>query len=128
MPQDQQQALRRISDHMILQGMGDYLVSEKFSRFCREHEVYEIWGGFLGASGDRPELYGSDKIKNAFFLLLQHICQIRKAEFPKIIAGILADSTKKTADPSFVPTIKQDLIHLGYSIEDVEDSFRTMSM
>jgi hypothetical protein len=127
MPKDTQKALRLISDRMIRQGMGNYLVSGKFSRFCREHDIADIWGGLLGLSDGKPELYGSDVIRNAFFLLLEHIYRGRRAELPKIIAGILADYEKKTPDASFVPAIKQDLIYLGYSMEDVDDSFKTMS-
>jgi hypothetical protein len=127
MAQDPYKALRLISDHMIRHGMGDYLVSGKFSRFCREHDIAEIWGGLLGSTDGRPELYGNDVTRNAFFLLLEHIYRGRREELPKIIAGILADYAKNTPDSSFVPAIKQDLIHLGYSIEYVEDSFKTIN-
>ncbi len=127
MAQDPQKTLMLISDHMIRQGMGDYLASGKFSRFCKEHDIAEIWAGLLGSSDGKPELYGSDVVRDAFFLLLQHIYRGRRVELPKIIAGILADYAKKTADPSLVPAIKQDLVLLGYSMEDVEDSFKTMS-
>jgi hypothetical protein len=126
MPQDPHKALRLIADHMIRRGMGDYLVSVKFSRFCREHDIAEIWGGLLGSTDGKPELYGSDVIRDAFLLLLEHIYRGRRAELPGIIASILADYAKKMPDPSFIPAIKQDLILLGYSMDDVEDSFKTM--
>src|SRR5208337_3598244 len=116
MPQDPHKALRLIADHMIRQAIGDYLVSGKFSRFCREHDIAEIWGGLLGSTDGKPEVYGSDVIRNAFFLLLEHIYRVRKEELPKCGAGICRNYAKKSPDPSFVPAIKQDLIQLGYSM------------
>src|SRR5208337_2846618 len=110
MPQDPHKALRLIADHMIRQAIGDYLVSGKFSRFCREHDIAEIWGGLLGSTDGKPELYGSDVIRNAFFVVLVHICRVRKEEFPKVVAGTRTHKKKRPPDPSFVPAIKQDLI------------------
>jgi hypothetical protein len=123
MPHDPDPVLRLLSDHMIREGTGDYLLSGKFRRFCRKHNLSEIWGGLLGSSGDRPELYGNDMVRNALFQLMQHIYRGRKADLPKILAGLLVDYGKNPSCSSFVPAIQQDLIDLGYSREDVEDAF-----
>ncbi|HVP96067.1 hypothetical protein [Methanoregula sp.] len=124
MPQDpHRHAIRLLSDQMIREGLGDYLLSEQFSRFCRKYDIYEIWTGLLGASLDRPDLYGPDILGNAVSLLLQHIYRGRNAEFPRILAGLLADYTKKPLNPLFVSTIKRDLIQLGYNEIDVDNTF-----
>jgi hypothetical protein len=120
--------LRLLSDRMIREGFGDYLLSEQFSRFCRRYDIYEIWSGLLTNSGDRPELYGSDTIRNAFFRLQQHIFRGRNAEFPRILAGLLADYARKPLDPSFVSAIKQDLIQLGYTANDVDNTFSVVGL
>ena len=123
MPQDPQQALRHLSDRMIREGIGNYLLSGQFLRFCSDHDLSEIWGGLLRDSADRPEVYGSDTVRNALFRLLEHIYHGRKVEFPRIFADLLADYAKKPSDLLFVPAVKQDLIKLGYSREEVEESF-----
>ena len=130
MPADpHREVLRLLSDRMVREGgFGDYLLSEQFSRFCREYDIYELWSGFLTNAGDRPDLYGSDMIRNAFFPLLQHLYQWRKSEFPRILAGILADYAKKPPGPMCVPAIRQDLIRLGYTSNDVDDTFSAVNL
>jgi len=120
-------ALRLLSDRMVSKGFGDYLLSERFSRFCRKNDIYDIWSGLLTESGDRPDLYGSDMIRHAFFLLLQHIFRVRNAEFPRILAGILANYAEKPPDPSFLSDIKQDVTRLGYAANDLDDAFSALS-
>jgi len=130
MPADpHREVLRLLSDRMVREGgFGDYLLSEQFSRFCKNYDIYEIWSGLLTNAGDRPDLYGIDTTRNAFFLLLQHILRGRSAEFPRILAGLLADYAKKPLDPLFVSAIRQDLTRLGYTPDDVDDTFSAVSL
>jgi hypothetical protein len=108
--------------------MGNYLLSDHFSLFCREHNLSEIWDGLLGFSRDKPELYGGDIIRDAFFQLLQHICRGRRKEFLEILIGLLADYSKISLKSNLVPTIKQDLIRPGYSLKEVEVMISTMDV
>ncbi len=128
MPQDSQQTIRLLSNHIIRQGMGNYLLSDHFSRFCREHNLAEIWEGLLGSSRDKPELYGDDVMRDAFFHLLQHIYRGRREKFLEILVALLADYSKISLDSNLVPTIKQDLIRLGYPLKEVEDMVSTMDV
>ena len=96
-------------------GYRELPVIRTILRFWQDHDLSEIWGGLLRDSADRPEVYGSDTVRNALFRLLEHIYHGRKVEFPRIFADLLADYAKKPSDLLFVPAVKQDLIKLGYS-------------
>jgi hypothetical protein len=43
MPQDSQKTIRELSDHIVTPDFEDYLLSEQFTRFCREHDIDDIW-------------------------------------------------------------------------------------
>jgi len=103
--------------------MSNYLLSEKFSRFCKKHNLYEIWGGLVASLDGKPDLYGNDRTDYAFFLLLQHIYYVRRDKLLKILADLLADYAKKPLPLPVVRMIKQDLLHLGYSRNEVKDTF-----
>jgi len=123
MPQDPKKTIRLLSDHIFRLNISTYLLSEQFTRFCREQDIDDMWEGLLRLSNDSPDLYDSDVAKNAFSLLLEQIYRMRKDEFPGILAGLLADFSGAVPSPFIFRTIKGDLIQLGYPGKDMEDIF-----
>jgi hypothetical protein len=123
MAQDSQKTIRQLSDHILTLDIGDYLVSEQFTRFCRKHDIDDIWTEELDMSREKPYLYGGDTVKKAFFWTLQHLYQKKKDEFPGILAGLLTDFSGRYPGPSIFHEISEDLIRLGYSKKDVENKF-----
>jgi len=121
MPQDTREKIRQLSDHIVDMDTGSFLLSEQFSRFCREYGIDEIWGGLLTSAEDRPDLYGNEIARHAFSRLLEHIYRKKRADFLPILSGLLALDPKKPCDPSFFSTIKQDLLGLGYSEKDAKE-------
>ena len=114
--------LRQLSDHILETGIGNYLLSEQFTLFCVAHDIEDIWSAALELSRDKPQLYGGDVAKNAFFEVVQHIHHSRKNEFPNIITALLADVSGKHTAPTSVSEIQEDLIRLGYSWEELENA------
>jgi len=125
MKPESRKILRQLSDHILELETRNYLASGQFTRFCTAHEIEDTWSAGLELSRDKPQLYGRDVEKNAFFEFLQHIHHSRKNEFPKIITELLTDVSGKHPAPTSVFRIQEDLIRLGYSREDVEKAFLT---
>ena len=123
MPQDPRKTISRLSDHVVLTGTVDYLLSDQFTRFCREQDIEDSWTEALGYSRDKPDLYGDAVVKNAFLMLLRHLYLNRTDEFPNLVAGLLADCYREYPGPAFVEDILQDLTLLGYSRSDIETLF-----
>ena len=121
MTKDTREGIRQLSGHIMDMDNGKFLVSEQFSRFCREHQIDEMWGGLLTSAGDRPDLYGDEIIRHALFRLLEHICHKRRSEFLSILHGLLLLLQKNSCNPSLFPAVRQDLIGLGYSPEEAEE-------
>jgi hypothetical protein len=121
--QDPRKTISQLSAHIVRPGVVDYLVSEPFTRFCREHDIEDAWNEALGLSGDKPDLYGDAVVKNAFLMLLGHLYVSRRDEFPELLAGILAGFSRGYQGPLFFSEILQDLTRLGYSRSDMEILF-----
>jgi hypothetical protein len=127
MKPESRKILRQLSDHILETGIGNYLLSEQFTRFCAAHGIEDIWSAALELSRDKPQLYGGEVAKNAFFEVVQHIYHCRKNEFPKIIASLKVDISGKHPAPSSVVRIQEDLNRLGYSRKDVENAFTSLT-
>jgi len=123
MPGDTKERIRQLSDHMMEMDNGNFLLSEQFSRFCREYDIDEIWDGLLASAGDRPDLYGKEGLRHAFSRLLEHLYQKKRADFPRILSGLVALVPKKASDLLYLSTIRKDLSALGYSRDDAEVYF-----
>jgi len=123
MPQDPRKTISRLSDHIVLTGTVDYLLSDRFTRFCRERDIGDSWTEAMEYSRDKPDLYGSAVVKNAFLMLLRHLSMSRADEFPSLVAGLLADCYREYPGPAFVEDIILDLTLLGYSRSDMETMF-----
>ena len=106
--------------------IDDYLASENFSEFCREHDLSDAWKEKLESSQDRPDLYGRDVMKNALVLFLHHISHCRPDEFLALFTRILAGFSQ--AGPLILPLndLKRELLLLGYSDDDIDHEFANL--
>ena len=120
---DSRKIIGQLSAHLLDLEIARYLVSEHFTRFCRERNIDDIWKEDLDFSRDKPNLYGDDVVKNAFLHFLEHIYQSRKDEFLGILAVLIRESSGIRPEPAFFREINQDLIRLGYSMEDMKTIF-----
>jgi hypothetical protein len=112
--------MEKISSQLWVHPFGDYLASEKFARFRREHDLGDAWQEFLQLSRDRPDLYGSMVTKTAFSLFLSHIYHERPVEFLSLFAGIIADFSGGYPGKIPVDDIKSSLLLLGYPQETID--------
>ena len=123
MQQDPRKTISHLSDHILQPGMAEYLQSQQFARFCREHDLEDVWNEALGYSGDNPALYGDAVVKHAFRMLVRHLYRSRMEEFPELLAGLLADFFGNYPGPAFVSRILDDLDGLGYTRKYMEAMF-----
>jgi hypothetical protein len=101
----------------------EYLSSEHFLRFCREHDLEDHWKDMLELSYDTPGLYGSSVIKNAFILFLDRIFYTRKDEFPALFARLMMEFCRWNTCDLPLDDLKTDLVHLGYSDQEISNEF-----
>jgi hypothetical protein len=123
MPQDLKTTIGHLSSHLLQPGMVDYLESQKFARFCREHDLSDVWSEALGYSGDTPDLYGDAITKKAFLMLVRHLYRSRMEEFPELLAALLADFYTNYPGPEFVSIVLDDLADVGYTRKYMEAMF-----
>ena len=123
MPQDIESPIQRMTDHVFTLPIGNYLVSESFSLFCRQYDLEDLWKEYRVLSRDRPELYGHFVIKNAFLLFLQHIFHSRPDEFLEVVTQFLFRFSREIVQPLPLNDLKRDLMDLGYSYKDIETEF-----
>lgn len=128
MPQDTKKPIQRLTDRLFTLPIGNYLVSENFSLFCRQHDLEDLWKEYRVLSRDRPELYGHFVIKNAFVRLLQHIFHSRPNEFLEVVTHFLSSFSQEISDPLPLDDLKKDLMDLGYSDRDLETEFSVLRM
>ncbi|RPI39830.1 MAG: hypothetical protein EHM53_04280 [Methanoregulaceae archaeon] len=114
MDDDRSQTFRELTALLGALPIGDYLVSEDFSRFLRNHDLEDAWNEYLVLSRDKPDLYGDSVIKNAFSLFLSHIFHRRREMFLSLFSGLLADFSRGIPCTLPVDDIKPFLLLLGY--------------
>ena len=102
---------------------GEYLQSEDFSGFVREHDLDEVWEVALETSRDTPDLYGRAAIRNAFVTFLQHACHRDPEGFPGTVAGLLAAFSLWSGRTLPLRDLKNDLADLGYPDTVLEREF-----
>ena len=123
-----EKAINRLAEHLFAVPVEEYLVSEEFSRFCKDHHIADIWAGQLELSKEtRPELYGRDVVKNAFVLFLRHILHSRPGDFPEVFTLFLTDFLKGRSLVFPLGELKKDVLCLGYPAEDIENRFLNLS-
>ena len=126
MPRDTRKTVKRLADHLFTLPMGNFLVSENFSLFCRQHDLEDIWKEYRVLSRDKPDLYGHFVIKNAFVRLLHHIFHSRPDEFLEVVTHLLSMFSQKISQPLPLDDLKKDLMDLGYSDKDLETEFSAL--
>jgi hypothetical protein len=120
MPRDTRKAIKRLTAQVFTCPVDVYLASEKFSDFCRNHDILDAWKQYLEISRETPELYGSAVTKNAFELFLHHIFHRRPDEFLKLFIDFLLEFLRGISCVIPVENLKKDLMDLGYSDRDLE--------
>jgi hypothetical protein len=103
--------------------LEEYLSSENFAIFCREHDLVDTWKEHVESSRDRPDLYGKDITKNAFVLFFDHLFQTRTCEFLGILAAFLQDFRQWNVHPLPFDAIKKECVRLGFPDKTVDDEF-----
>ena len=81
MPPNTKKTIERITALLYTLPLDDYLSSENFFCYLREHGLFDAWKEYLEISQDRPELYGGAVKKNAFTLFFHHILHRRPGDF-----------------------------------------------
>jgi len=123
MPQDTAKTIRELTAKLWAFPIEDYLSSENFLLFCREQDLGDAWSEYLELSRDKPDLYGSTVIKNAFVLFLHHIFHSRQKEFPALFARLLMDFSREISCVLPLDDLKSNLALLGYSDEEIKIAF-----
>lgn len=126
MPRDTEKILIRLAAQMFTLPIEDYLLSEKFSVFCRKHDLCDVWNEYLALSRDKPDLYGSAVTKYAFVLFLHHIFHSRQDEFLKLFGLFLADFSQELSCKVPFDDLKKELMKLGYPEIGTENAFSTV--
>jgi len=123
MPRDTEKTLKRLAAQLFALPVEDYLMSEKFSDFCRRHDLCDAWKEYLVLSRDKPDLYGSAVTKNAFVLFLHHVFHSRQKEFPQLFSLFLIDFSQGISCVVPFNDLKRDLMALGYSEPEIDTTF-----
>lgn len=123
MPQDTKKTIKELTARLWAFPIEEYLSSENFSLFCRQHDLGDAWSEYLELSRDMPDLYGTTVIKNAFVLFLHHIFHSRPKEFPALLSSILLDFSRGISCVLPLDDLKSDLMQLGYSEHETEHAF-----
>ena len=100
--------------------VGDYLLSEGFSAFLREHDLEEAWSAAIDSSRDRPNLYGTEVMTHAFAGFLQHVFHRQPEDFPEFFIGFLTGFSCTADRPLPLHGIRRDLADLGFPGPDLE--------
>jgi hypothetical protein len=122
MSDDTGQAMKELAARLRALPIEEYLASEEFRGFCREHDLWDTWREYLRLEEDRPDLYGRSVMENAFSLFLSHVFNNRKEEFLHLFAGLLADFSKRISCNLPVDDLKADLLLLGYPESELDHS------
>jgi hypothetical protein len=117
-------AIREIMDILWTLPIGDYLTSEDFSRFCREHALGDDWNEYLQLSMDRPDLYGPAVIKDAFSHFLGHLFHSRQNEFLHLFGLLLAAFRRRMTCGLPLDKLERELLLLGYPEQEIRKIFR----
>jgi hypothetical protein len=120
MPPDAMQCVKGLAALLPESTLEEYLSSENFATFCREHDLADTWKEHLESSQDRPDLYGFDSTRHAFILFFDHLFQTRRSEFPGILSGFLSDFRKWNACPLPLDAIKRECADLVFPDMTIE--------
>ncbi len=123
MPQDTEKTMKELAARLWEFPIEEYLSSENFLWFCRKYDLEDRWNEYLELSRDIPELYGSAVIKNAVVRFLHHIYSSRPGEFLFLFTRLARDFSGGISCTLPVDDLKSDLLHLGYSLQEIDTQF-----
>lgn len=126
MSQDTEKTIKRMTAQLFRYPFDDYLSSENFSEFCREHDLSDAWKEKLESSRDRPDLYGRDVMKNALVLFLHHISHCRPDEFLALFTRILVGFSQTGSLTLPLDDLKRELLLIGYTDDDIDHEFTNL--
>jgi len=109
--------------HLLPLNITDFLESDHFSFFLKNHGLEDTWKQFLVESQNRPDLYGASVGKNAFTLFLLHVFHSRHEEFLSIITDFFKSISLWSSLLLPVGELKYDLQNLGYSDKETDAIF-----
>ena len=126
MPRDTKKIIGRVAARLPSRPLDEYLSSENFLLFCRDHDLEDAWKEYLELSRDRPDLYGDSVMKNAFVRFLHHIFHQRPDEFPALFTRFLMGFSHGMYQPLPLDDLKSDFIDLGYPGKELEKKFSVL--
>jgi hypothetical protein len=126
MTPDNEKTIKKMTAQLFLYPIADYLSSENFSLFCKEHDLVDVWREKLEFSRDIPSLYGGAVIENAFVLFLHHIFHSRPRKFLMLFTRILAGFSQAGSLSLPLDDLQKDLMDLGYGDKDLEPEFSVL--
>jgi hypothetical protein len=109
--------------HLLALNIREYLESDRFSLFLKNHGLEDAWKQFLAESQDMPDLYGEGVGENAFTLFLSHVFHSRNEEFPTIMRDFFSSIATWSSHLLPVGELRQDLHNLGYSYDEMSAIF-----
>jgi hypothetical protein len=122
MSDDSLQAMKELAARLFALPAEEYLASERFREFCRNHDLWDTWREYLRLTEDRPELYGRSVMENAFSRFLSHVFHNRKEEFLHLFVSLLADFLTEISCDMPVDDLRPGLLLLGYSESELDHS------
>ena len=123
MPTDPKESVTRLYTLLAKLPLEEYLCSENFAVFCRNHSLCDTWKEHLDNARDRPDLYGNESTKNAFILFFHHLLQTRSREFLGILTAFLQDFREWYASPLPCAALQKECIRMGFPNSLVEEEF-----
>jgi hypothetical protein len=127
MQPDSEKIIRGMTARLSAFPLEEYLASESFLRFCREHDLGDTWREYLEVSEDRPELYGNAVKEHAFGKFLLHIFHGRPDEFPELFTLFLSGFSREISRELPVNELKRDMKILGYSRKETDHAFSDLT-
>ena len=126
MQKTQKKIIGRIAVQQFPVPVGQHLLSEKFSRFCRQEDLDGGRSESRDLSRDRPDLNGDAVIKNAFAELLSLIHYWRPEKVPALFVRFLSGFSPDIARQLPLEDLKKDLREPGYPAAPPEKIFSGM--
>jgi hypothetical protein len=123
MQPDTETTIREMTARLSAFPLEEYLSSESFLAFCRDHDLGDTWREFLELAEDRPDLYGNRVKENALVKFLVHIFHGRPREFPNVFTRLLTSFSREISRPLPLAGLNGDLQRLGYSQTEVDYAF-----
>ncbi len=123
MGDDSRQTMKEITAQIFTLPAAEYLASDEFSYFCREHDLWDPWREYLRHAQDRADLFGISVYKHAFTDFLYHMYRGRKEVFLSLFTGLMVDFSRGLSCPLPVDDLRRGMLLLGYSENAIDHAF-----